>query len=349
MIGNPIIKNSVVYGITCLFVISCLSSGASRFDEIVDQHQDIFDPYSGYAISIKQTLAQSFKPSMTPLIKVDLAIGKGSETTMPLIISIRENLEGNDLTSITIPAEQILFPYLQWYSFDFPDIIVIPENTYYIVVRCNGTPLQGYALGFNDEAYPRGTAWGYWQHSPGNWSWLPLVGDYAFRTYSSIQPPNPPTVTGPHYGKINTAYTFSIGPITNPEGGPFYVIFGWGDENISGWLGPYDAGQTASISHAWSKSGNYTIKVKIKDSYGAESDWSAPFYIEIVRLKTKLFLGVFESVNQTEDLIILHTRLFIVFPSNPMFNIGGIVVLSKEYYGYLGRIVAVGVGGGAVL
>jgi hypothetical protein len=89
--------------------------------------------------------------------------------------------------------------------------------------------------------------------------------------------------------------------------------------------------------------------VKIKDVYGAESDWSAPFYIEIVRLKTKLFLGTFENINQTEDLIILHARSFIVFPSFPIINNGGIIVLSKDLHGYLGTSFTLGVGGVAII
>ena len=163
------------------------------------------------------------------------------------------------------------------------------------------------------------------------------------------QPPNPPTITGPHYGKTNTTYTFSIGAITDPDGDQLYGLWDWGDGEFSGWLGPYIPGETMGASHAWSEPENYTIRVNLKDSFGAESDWSAPFYIEIVRLKTKLFLGTFESINQTEDLIILHARSFIVFPSFPIINKGGIIVLSKDFHGYLGTSFALGVSGVAII
>ncbi|MCJ7697440.1 MAG: hypothetical protein MUO73_03820, partial [Thermoplasmata archaeon] len=43
------------------------------------------------------------------------------------------------------------------------------------------------------------------------------------------QPPNPPTITGPHYGKTNTTYTFSIGAITDPDGDQLYGLWDWGD------------------------------------------------------------------------------------------------------------------------
>ena len=42
-----------------------------------------------------------------------------------------------------------------------------------------------------------------------------------------------------------------------------------------------------SINHTWSKQGNYEIKVKAKDEYGATSEWSDPLSFSMP--KTKLF------------------------------------------------------------
>jgi hypothetical protein len=47
-----------------------------------------------------------------------------------------------------------------------------------------------------------------------------------------------PTIDGPHAGKVNTNYTFTIGPITDPEGDQFYFFLDWGDGTTSGWQGP---------------------------------------------------------------------------------------------------------------
>ncbi len=44
-------------------------------------------------------------------------------------------------------------------------------------------------------------------------------------------------------------------------------------ETTSNWLGPYDSGELTQAKHSWGK-GSYSIKVKAKDSYGAESEWS---------------------------------------------------------------------------
>jgi hypothetical protein len=161
--------------------------------------------------------------------------------------------------------------------------------------------------------------------------------------------PNPPNITGPHYGKINTSYTFSIGGITGPDGDQLYCLWNWGDGNYSGWIGPFNPGETTGASHAWSEPGNYTIRVKLRDIWGAVSNWSDPFFIEIVKLKTRFFLGTFEPFNQTEDLIIIKSRFFMVFPSFPIINKGGIIVLSKDFHGYLGASFTLGVGGIAII
>jgi len=161
-------------------------------------------------------------------------------------------------------------------------------------------------------------------------------------------PPNPPIIHGPHYGKTNTNYSFSIGAITDPNGDQFYGFWDWGD-SYSEWIGPFNPGETTVASHVWSEPGNYTIRVRLRDIWGAESSWSDPFFIEIVKLKPRFFLGTFKPFNQTEDLIILHVRTCIVFPSFPIINKGGIFVLSKDFHGYLGASFTFGAGGVAII
>jgi hypothetical protein len=162
------------------------------------------------------------------------------------------------------------------------------------------------------------------------------------------QPPSQPIITGPGYGKIGTAYTFSLGAITDPEGDQLYCYWNWSNGNTSDWLGPYKSGATVSILHAWSEPGAYSIKVKLKDSYGAESNWSAPLLIEIVQLKTAFFFGTYENLYQTEDLMILKAHSFIVLPSELIFYKGATIVTAKEYLGYLGKSCILGLGGVAI-
>jgi len=101
-------------------------------------------------------------------------------------------------------------------------------------------------------------------------------------TFSTQQqqnsPPNKPNKpTGPASGKPGTVYTYSTST-TDPNGDQVYYLWDWGDGSQSNWLGPYNSGVTVSTTHTWGK-GSYSIKVKAKDSKGAESNWSDPFTI----------------------------------------------------------------------
>ena len=86
-------------------------------------------------------------------------------------------------------------------------------------------------------------------------------------------PPATPELTGPAQGKANQTYIYSI-VTTEPDEEEIYYFVDWGDSQVNDWMGPYPSGATAEMSHQWENKGTYTIKVKAKDSLGAESDWA---------------------------------------------------------------------------
>jgi len=89
------------------------------------------------------------------------------------------------------------------------------------------------------------------------------------------QPPNTPSApSGPSSGDHNTLYTYTTST-TDPENDNVYYWFDWNDGTNSGWVGPYSSGSTGSASHSWSSPGTFNIKVKAKDTSGAESGWSS--------------------------------------------------------------------------
>ncbi len=92
------------------------------------------------------------------------------------------------------------------------------------------------------------------------------------------QPPNKPaTPTGPTSGKPGTVYTYSTST-TDPNGDQVYYQWDWGDGTTLTWIGPYSSGVTINTTHTFGK-GSYSIKVKAKDPFGAESAWSDPLAI----------------------------------------------------------------------
>jgi hypothetical protein len=87
-------------------------------------------------------------------------------------------------------------------------------------------------------------------------------------------PPNTPAINGPTSGKAGTEYEY-IFSTTDPDGDEVYYWILWfeGCPGIS-WDGPYTSGEELTKNYAWSEKGVYTIQVKTKDVYGAESDWA---------------------------------------------------------------------------
>jgi hypothetical protein len=84
--------------------------------------------------------------------------------------------------------------------------------------------------------------------------------------------PLPPVVNGSFNGKPKTEYAFSAFP-GDQDGEQYYWLFDWGDEESSGWLGPYDPHDTITVNHTWKKRNTYAMKVRYKED-GLMSEWA---------------------------------------------------------------------------
>ncbi len=109
----------------------------------------------------------------------------------------------------------------------------------------------------------------------------------GFGKHSMDAPPtaprNPDLPDGPDYGATYTEYTFSATTI-DCDRDQIYYMFDWGDGEDTGWIGPYNSGDTVNVSHIWTKEGSYEVRVKAKDEYDRKSNWSEPLLVEIVPL-----------------------------------------------------------------
>ena len=95
------------------------------------------------------------------------------------------------------------------------------------------------------------------------------------------QVPNTPSQpSGPTYGYVETSYSYSTST-TDPDGVGVQYDFDWGDDSTTrtGW---YPSGTTVSASHTWSSPGTYDVKVKARDGFGGESNWSPILTVNIV-------------------------------------------------------------------
>jgi len=131
--------------------------------------------------------------------------------------------------------------------------------------------------------------------------------------FDSQPPDQPQTPSGPSSGKTGKEYSYSSVSI-DPDGDNIYYLFDWGDDSNSGWLGPYDSGDIVSASHVWDNEGSYEIRVKAKDIYGKESEWSDPLSISMP--KTKLIDNINSWIFRlTQRFPILEYLLLTYFPS----------------------------------
>ena len=99
------------------------------------------------------------------------------------------------------------------------------------------------------------------------------------------RPPNKPSIPdGSTSGKSGTEYTYTSST-TDIDFDQVFYFFDWGDNTDSGWLGPFNSGQTVSASHTWNQEGSYQIKVKARDTNFDESEWSDPLPITMPKNK----------------------------------------------------------------
>lgn len=97
-------------------------------------------------------------------------------------------------------------------------------------------------------------------------------------------PPIKPELYGPRKGKPGILYTYFVNT-TDPDDDQISYAFDWGIENqIIVWQGPYDSGVTINASVAWSEEVKYTVRVKARDTYKAESEWSDPIEVSMPKL-----------------------------------------------------------------
>ncbi|MCK4364947.1 MAG: PKD domain-containing protein [Thermoplasmatales archaeon] len=113
-------------------------------------------------------------------------------------------------------------------------------------------------------------------------------------TGSNNQQPLAPTIDGPTSGTPETSYTYNF-VTTDPNDDDIYYYVDWGDGETEDWDGPYNSGDGSSASHTWSSQGIYTVKVKARDSYGAEGPWGT-LKVNMPRARSNVFIQFLERI-----------------------------------------------------
>ena len=118
--------------------------------------------------------------------------------------------------------------------------------------------------------------------------------------------PEAPTITGPDSGRIGKSYEYSFSTI-DPDNHTVSYLVDWGDGKNTSWLGPYPSGKPISVEHTWVEKGSYSIRVKAKDKYEAESPWNT-LEIQMPKQKTLKTTMLSELSLKT---ILLFMRLYL--------------------------------------
>jgi outer membrane protein assembly factor BamB len=151
--------------------------------------------------------------------------------------------------------------------------------------------------------------------SPGNYTVTLTVTDddgntSTDTTWAWIQetnnPPNKPVLKGPSKGKPGQYYDYSFSAI-DPENNNVFYYVDWGDGEKKDWFGPYASGHEETLSHSWNSRGTYTVRIKAKDVYGNESEWSS---LEVKMPKSIPFNSLWQILSHLIDRFPLLAYLF---------------------------------------
>jgi hypothetical protein len=136
-------------------------------------------------------------------------------------------------------------------------------------------------------------------------------GAHSFVCELLNDPPEILDINGPTSGKVGVEYEYCI-MLTDTEQDDFYVFWDWGDGDTSGWLGPFEYVEELNESHTWDSEGKFTVKAKVKDIWGGESDWAE---LEITMPRNKVlnnnkFLHFFKKILDYFPFLIKSIKIF---------------------------------------
>ena len=250
----------------------------------VDQYQT--EMTTGMVICSLFTWAQSFIPSKEPLKKVHLKLSRLGSITSDLTVSIRHDKEGGDLTETSIPYDRVPKNGYEWIPFNFPDIIVTPGETYYLLLSTDGGDNTAncylWSGSGNAESYPQGDVWIHWSSNDQWRLWDPPI-DACFKTFFEERSLTPPLIHGPVSGQVGIEYPYTFVSDDPNDLDVFYYI-DWGDGTTEEWAGPFESGKEVTFNHTWNEKGSYLLKAKAKNTENEESEWSI---LEIYQPKLK--------------------------------------------------------------
>jgi hypothetical protein len=241
-------------------------------DDQLDQYQYEYDDEdTGWAIfyddnSSYAWVAQSFKPTLPKLTRVRLWLFEYGNMTCDIIVSIRSDINGSDLVSISKSPNEIPdWPNGDWVEFDFPDININVDWEYFIVCKtyCGEQHISGYAWVFGYyTSYTKGDTW--FNNYVSNQWYTDWGSDCIFETYGYVWENQDPVADfdwSPSSPEPSETITFDASDSYDPDG--TIELYEWDWDND----GTYDESHTTpTATHTWDDEGDYPVTLKVTDN-----------------------------------------------------------------------------------
>lgn len=109
------------------------------------------------------------------------------------------------------------------------------------------------------------------------WWFSPVI---HITVIENMPPGKPEVPIGPTLGMPENPYSYTAAAV-DPEGDDIQYGWDFDDGNPIQWGEWCNSGEPCSISYSWDAQGNYSIRVKARDTYGGESNWSDPLFVLI--------------------------------------------------------------------
>jgi len=104
----------------------------------IDQQQTLWDG-AGIGIQNPDLAAQSFKPSLNTITRIQIIACRDGNPSGIITLSIRSSLDGEDIVSASINAEDLepdSFPIKTWVEFDFGEMPEAVHGCMFMIKIC---------------------------------------------------------------------------------------------------------------------------------------------------------------------------------------------------------------------
>ena len=274
-------------------------------EEQIDQNQS---ENSGNSLKIdneSQFFAQRFQPELQILSQISVYLGKkgSADNNIEVIISLRKIIR-REIDQVKIDEEDIQRNG-GWISCDFLFNVLDVNESYHIIVYAKNVSENNYIEWYfgSNNPYEKGEV----HISENDYDWKTYTNTAEFEKIDCCSKPHgiknttpnqPEKPQGETEGQFDKPYTYSTTTLDNEENEVYYK-WSWGDGETTEWLGPYESGEECTATHTWKIKGSYCIKVKARDQWGIESDWSDLLMIRMKKSKSYFIIDLVTQLWET--------------------------------------------------